>query len=57
VKRNNKNDMEEESRLRETYKFNQIRSKIIDASTIELYEVSNELYLLEPHQNDLYNQN
>ena len=57
MKRNNKNDMEEESRLRETYKFNQIRSKIIDASTIELYEVSNELYLLEPHQNDLYNQN
>lgn len=49
--------MEEESRLRETYKFNEIRSKIIDASTIELYEVSNELYLLEPHQNDLYNQN
>lgn len=50
-------ESDETIRINNLLTFNEIRSKIADASPDLDYEVSKELFVLESHTNDLYTQN
>jgi hypothetical protein len=50
-------ESEETLRIKNLLTFNDVRSKIADASPDLDYEVSKELFVLESHPNDLYTQN
>lgn len=47
----------EKERLEHLRRFNKIRNNVIKGSKMYNYEYSKEFYLVEPHANDLYNQN
>ena len=47
----------ENERIRHLKNFNKIRNSVIKGNKMYNYEYSKEFYLVEPHINDLYNQN
>lgn len=47
----------ENERLEHLRRFNKLRNNVIKGSKMYNYEYSKEFYLVEPHINDLYNQN
>jgi hypothetical protein len=55
--KNNEFESDETLKIKALLNYNEIRSKIADASVDLEYEVAKELFVLESHPNDLYTQN